>query len=424
MKMKMTGVNQKVNRSHLKKVFWSTLCVGSSVKILEILMYSCCRSDCFAVGLNLASALIVNQNPFFEKASRSNRPVSEMDFLSIDSIAKASESPVKTLTALLIILLVATILLAGPGATKPWAQETEVVDRIVAVVNNEIITLYELNRTFAPYAANIKALKYPPEKERQTLFEVRQNILDQLIDSMLADQQAKRDRITVSQKEIDAAVERVKEQRQFTDEQLRQGLASQGMTMEEYRQEMEEQILRAKLVNREVKAKIVITRDDIEDYYESHLEKYAGDKKYYLWNIFIKVSSASSGSEKENARSQMDGILAQLEQGRSFESLVDDLKNSTSALQGTDLGLYRLDELSEQLRQVVKNMKAGEFSSVLDANFGFQIIYIQRIEDSQGKSLEAVSDEIQELLYTEFVDNKYQEWLKELRARSHIRIIN
>lgn len=359
-----------------------------------------------------------------QKVSRSRQAVLKMDSLSTDSIAKASASPVKALATMLCVLLAATILLAAPDSTKLRAQETEVVDRIVAVVNNEIITLYELNRTFAPYAANIKALKYPPEKERKTLFEVRQNILDQLIDSMLADQQAKRDRITVSQKEIDEAVERIKEQRQITDEQLRQGLASQGMTMEEYRQEMEEQILRAKLVNREVKAKIVITREDIKDYYESHLEKYAGDKKYYLWNIFIKVPSASSGSEKENARRQMDGILAQLEQGRSFESLVDDLKNSTSALQGTDLGLYRLDELSEQLRQVVKNMKAGQFSAVLDTNFGFQIIYVQRIEDTQGKPLESVADEIQELLYTEFVDNKYQEWLKELRARSHIRIIN
>ena len=362
---------------------------------------------------------VVNQ-----KVNRSHQPVLEMDSHSIDSIAKASDSPVKALTKMLFVLLVATILLAVPDSAKLRAQETKVVDRIVAVVNNEIITLYELNRTFAPYAANIKALKYPPEKERQTLFEVRQNILDQLIDSMLADQEAKRDRITVSQKEIDEAIERIKEQRQFTDEQLRQGLASQGMTMEEYRQEMEEQILRAKLVNREVKAKIVITKEDIKDYYESHLEKYAGDKKYYLWNVFIKVSSDNSGSEKQNARNQMEGILAQLEQGRSFESLVNDLRNSTSALKGTDLGLYRLDELSEQLRQVVKNMKAGEFSAVLDANFGYQIIYVQRIEDTLGKPLESVAEEIQELLYTEFVDNKYQEWLKELRARSHIRIIN
>ena len=337
---------------------------------------------------------------------------------------KANRSLAKAVPALMSALLVTAMVIAVPMAANLWAQEPEVVDRIVAVVNNEIVTLYDLNRTFAPYANNIKALKYPPEKERQTLFQVRQDILNQLIDSMLTDQLAKRNQITVSQQEINQTIERIKESRQFTEEQLRRGLASQGMTVEEYRKEIQEQILRTKLVNREVKSKIVITKEDIKDYYNSHREKYAGEKKYYLWNMFIKVSSGSVNSEKSKARSQMEEVLAKLRQGQSFESLVDELKNSSSPIQGTDLGLYRLEELSEQLRVVVKKMETGEFSGVLDTNFGYQILYIQKIEELQAKSLEAVESEIEELLYNEFVDNKYQEWLDQLRARSHIRIIN
>ena len=339
-------------------------------------------------------------------------------------IRKTNSCRPKTSPALIFALLVACIVIDLTSSGTLGAQETEVVDRIVAVVNNEIITLYDLNRAFAPYAGNIRALKYPPEKERQTLFQVRQDILDQLIDSMLADQQGKRGQITVSQKEIDNTIERLKESRQFTDEQLRQGLASQGMTMEEYRKEIEEQLMRARLVNREVKSKIVITKEDIKDYYESHREQYAGEKKYHLWNLFIKVSSDSDDSERSVARNLMEANLVKLKQGQSFESLIDGLKNSPSAVQGTDLGLYRLEELSEQLRQVVKNMKAGEFSALLDSNFGYQIIYIQNIEETQAKPLEAVESEVEEKLYTESVDNKYQEWLEQLRARSHIRIIN
>ena len=337
---------------------------------------------------------------------------------------KATRSLAKRIPTLMFALLVTAIDIAEPVAVNLWAQESEVVDRIVAVVNNEIITLYDLNRTFAPYANDIKALKYPPEKERQTLFQVRQDILNQLIDSLLADQLVIRNQITVSQKEINKTIERIKESRQFTEEQLRQGLASQGMTMEEYRNEIKEQILRSKLVNREVKSKIVITKEDIKEYYDSHREKYAGEKKYYLWNMFIKVSPGSGNSERNNARNQMEAILVKLKQGQSFESLVDELKNSSSAIQGTDLGLYRLEELSEQLRLVVKKMEIGGFSGVLETNFGYQILYIQKIEEFQAKSLEAVGSEIEELLYNEFVDNKYQEWLDQLRARSHIRIIN
>jgi peptidyl-prolyl cis-trans isomerase SurA len=332
--------------------------------------------------------------------------------------------PAKQVFALLLALLAATIVIAGPTPANLWAQESEVVDRIVAVVNNEIITLYDLNRAFAPYVNKIKNLKYPPEKERQTLFQVRKDVLGQLIDGMLANQQVRRDKITVSQNEINSAIERFKESRQLTDEQMRQGLESQGMTMEEYRKEIEDQILRSKLVNREVKSKIVITKEDIKAYYESHREKYAEEKKYYLWNMYIKVSPSSSSIERSNARNQMAAIITKLKQGRPFETMVDEIKKSSLAVQGTDLGLYSLKDLSEQLRRVVEKMDAGDFSDVLETDFGYQIIYVQKIEDAQAKPFEEVESEIEEILYKELVDNKYQEWLELLRARSHIRIIN
>jgi peptidyl-prolyl cis-trans isomerase SurA len=321
-------------------------------------------------------------------------------------------------------LLYVGILIAAAAVGVVRAQESVVVDRIVAVVNNEIITFYDLNRAFRPFEENIKALRYSPEKERQTLFQVRKDLLDQLIDSQLAEQEAQRDRITVSEKEIDSAIERMKEGRSITDEQLREGLASQGLTMEEYRKEMKEQILRTKLVNRQVKSKVVITGEDIKAYFDNHQEKYAGEKKYYLWNIFIKISSGSESTEREAALRQMEEIAAKLRQGRSFETLVDELSDSSFMARGTDLGLFRLEELSEQLQKVVKKMKAGEFSEVMDTDFGYQIIYVQKIQETPAKSLAEVESEIHQALYSEYVDNKYQEWLDELRTRSHIRIIN
>ena len=95
-----------------------------------------------------------------------------------------------------------------------------------------------------------------------------------------------------------------------------------------------------------------------------------------------------------------------------------------SAVRGTDLGLYRLEELSEPLRRVVEKMKGGEFSTVLDTDFGYQILYVQKIQETPERTLEEVESEIQRALYNDFVDNKYQEWLDELRTRSHIKIIN
>ena len=304
------------------------------------------------------------------------------------------------------------------------AQETEVIDRIVAVVNSDIITLYDLNRAFKPYEENIKALLYAPDKERETLFQVRKDLLDQLIDSKLADQEIERAQITVDEGDIDKTIERMKESRSFTDEQLRDGLARQGMTMEEYRKEIKEQILRTKLVNREVKSKIVITKEDIKTYYDSHQDQYAGEKKYYLYNIFVRLSPGADTSEREDAMRQLADARANLNQGLSFEDLVDQLKNSSSRVQGTDLGLFRLEELSEQLQGAVAKLKAGEFSEVLDTDFGLQVIYVQKIQEIPTKSLDEIESEIGEILYNESVDNRYQDWLDKLRKRSLIKIIS
>jgi peptidyl-prolyl cis-trans isomerase SurA len=294
----------------------------------------------------------------------------------------------------------------------------------VAVVNSDIITLYDLNRAFKPYEENIKALQYSPEKERQTLFQVRKDLLDQLIDSKLADQEIKRAQITVSESDIDRAIERMKEARSFTDEQLREGLASQGMTMEEYRKELKDQILRTRLVNLEVKSKIVITSEDIKAYYDSHQDEYAGDKKYYLFNIFVRLTPEADISEREEALRQIKNVSARLNQGLTFEDLVNQLKDSSSRVQGTDLGLFRLEELSEQLQRSIAKLKAGEISEVLDTDFGPQIIYVQKIQETPTKSLDEIKSEIGEILYNEAVDNRYQDWLDELRKRSLIRIIS
>ena len=308
-------------------------------------------------------------------------------------------------------------------STDVTADEPVVVDRIVAVVNDEIITLYDLNETLKPYEANIQALDYSPEKKRETLFKLRADLLNKLVDEKLADQQIKQNNITISTKEIDATIERIKESRSYTDEDLRAGLAEQGMTIEEYRENLKKQLLRGRLVNREVKSKIVITSQDIEKYYNEHIEKYAGEKKYHIWNIFVRFSRMTDESQKQIALGKMEAVLNQLRQGRSFESLAAGKPDSPTSPEGTDLGLYRLDELSSQLRNVVQDLKAGEFSSILETDRGYQIIYVQKIMGANPKTLAEVKGEIEDVLYNEAIDNRYNTWLSELRERSHIKII-
>jgi peptidyl-prolyl cis-trans isomerase SurA len=303
------------------------------------------------------------------------------------------------------------------------AEESVIIDRIVAVVNDEIITLYELNETLKPYEENIQALGYPPEKVRETLFKLRADLLSKLVDQKLTDQQIKKNNLTISTQEIDKTIERIKESRSYTDEDLRAGLAEQGLTIEEYRENIKKQLLRGKLVNREVKSKIVITSAEIEKYYNEHIEKYAGETKYHLWNIFIRSSQMTDESLKQIAFGKMETVLSQLKQGQSFESLAARAPDSPQSPQGTDLGLYRLDELSPQLRKVAKDLKAGEYSSILETDSGYQIIYVQKVLVTAPKTLSDVETEIQDVLYNEAIDNRYNTWLSKLRERSHIEII-
>jgi peptidyl-prolyl cis-trans isomerase SurA len=302
-------------------------------------------------------------------------------------------------------------------------QSAEVVDRIVAVVNDDIILLSELDESFKPYADRIMALGYSLDEERRTLFNIREEILNQLIDQKLTDQQIKQSNITVSEDEIDKAIERLKEANLFTDEELREMLKAEGLTIEEYRKRIKDQILRAKLVNFEIKSKIVITKEDIESYYKSHSDKYSKIKKYRLSNIMMKVPSFASEKEKLGVLEKMEIVLTELKRGKPFDIIAKTHSESSCLGDEGGLGLFELKELSPKIQEAIKDMKTGEFTPVLDTDQGYQIFYIQEIVNVPGKSLEEASPEIEDVLYKEIVDKKFVAWIDELRKRSYIKTI-
>lgn len=302
-------------------------------------------------------------------------------------------------------------------------ESAEVVDRIVAVVNDDIITLFELSRSFKPYEEKIRKLGYSTDKEHKILFKVREDMLNRLIDQKLKDQEIERLKIKIDEREIDQTIERIKEENFYTDEDLRHTLANEGLTMEEYRERIKEQILRTKLINLKVRSKIVITKEDITSYYNNHPDKYGGKKKYHLYNIIIKVPLFADETEKDKIKARMDEILTELKAGESFENMARTYSESSLGAEGGDLGLFRLDELSPQLRNAIKEMKAGEFTPVLDTDQGFQIFFVKEIVKTSGKPLEEVSPEIEKILFNEIVEKKFQSWLEELRNQSAIKII-
>jgi len=309
-------------------------------------------------------------------------------------------------------------------ATAGLVSGAEVIDRIVAVVNSDIIILTDLNRESKPIVDQIKAQNLPEDQEKEELSKYREYMINQLINQALIDQEIKRYGISVSDEEVDQSITQLRESRFLTEERFEEELKkNMGLSMEAYRERTKDQLLRMKLINSQVQSKVVITDKDRELYYKQFEEEYSGGKRYHLRNIIMKVSSETSEAEKEKIAQKMEKVLAELKQGADFAVMANKFSESSAFGEGGDLGFFRFNDLSPQLKEVLVDKSEGEFTSVLDTELGYQILYVEKIEDDTGKSLEEASPEIDKKIFNANVNMKFQSWLMELRQRSHIKII-
>lgn len=299
----------------------------------------------------------------------------------------------------------------------------KVVDCIAAVVNDDIILLSELDHPFKPYLKKIKASGYALDKEREMISKARESVLKQLIERKLIDQEIKNSHVVVSEKEIDTAIERIKENNFYTAEDLKEALENDGKTLEDLRENIREQILRKKLINFEVQSKIVITPDDIKAFYDSNKKRYSGTRKVHLKNILMRVPAGAGKAEKLEVYAQMKAAHKRIDNGERFEDLAMAFSQAPQASQGGELGFFKIDDLSPKLKEAIKGLSAGEMTEILDTDQGYQIFLVQKIVIMGAKSMEEASPEIERTLFTEIVDIKFKAWLENLRKRSHIKII-
>jgi peptidyl-prolyl cis-trans isomerase SurA len=280
-----------------------------------------------------------------------------------------------------------------------------------------------LNEALTPFLSRLEEYQYSQEEREQLLYKLREDLLTQLINEKITDQQAKKAGIEITDKEVDAAIEKMKQANRLTDENLRAALTEQGLTMEDFKEKMREQILRSKLVSVEVKSKIVITKEDIKNTFQKEAEKYSEIKKYHLRSILMSVPPGIDEQDKKAIEAKMLAIHEKLEQGEKFEELASIHSHPSLASSGGYLGAFAPETLALNIREAVAGLKPGEFSSVLDTDQGYQIFYVDKIEGNEVRSLDEASAEIEDRLYKEIVDEKFSSWLQELRNRSHIKIV-
>jgi peptidyl-prolyl cis-trans isomerase SurA len=303
------------------------------------------------------------------------------------------------------LLLVALVGTAG-------MVRAEVANRIVAIVNNEIITWRELegaSKGTVPPGVDFRN----PEVQKQVLF--------QLIDQKLLEIQSKKLGLQVSKEEVAAALTRIRQDQGLArEEDFTAALAKQGISEEELRSRIHDQIIRYRLVSREVGSKIIFSEERIREYYQNNPEKFAGGERVRLAQIVI---AGPAGAGPEAARAQIEAFKARLDQGEDFLQLAKIAAQEPGGAQSGELGLFEIEEIDPTLKETVAALQPGQIGPLQPFEQGWRIVKLLAQEKTERLTLDQARGKIQEQIYQEEMEGRYKQWLQKLRERSSIQIL-
>jgi peptidyl-prolyl cis-trans isomerase SurA len=296
--------------------------------------------------------------------------------------------------------------------TGGWAARAA-SDRLVAVVNDEIITESELTSSRESAALDLLAEVLPGIRDRESSSGLR-GALESLIDQRLLLHEAAALGMTATDDEARAAVQALGEQHRLDD--LR------GLSDEDIRRRVQEQLTIVKLVNREVRSKILLNAADVEAYYRTHADRFARPARYRIRQIFVKSPADSAPAARAAAQTEAEALRAEAVGGADFGDLARRRSQGGEAAHGGDLGYVRRGELLPEIDAVLEHLGPGEISPVIASPLGFHVINLVEVQAPAPRLLEDVKSDVEELVYQEHATDYYRHWIRQLRGRSHIDI--
>ncbi|MGH8371799.1 MAG: peptidylprolyl isomerase [Gammaproteobacteria bacterium] len=305
----------------------------------------------------------------------------------------------KTPLRLLAVLIATLILVQGCASTPPpppevsatraapnpeqdkLAQAGTELDRIVAVVNEDVILESELDKRVTDITQQITARNtaLPP------MSVLRKQVLDQMITAKLELQQASAKGITVSDDEVNQTISRIAERNGVTLSQLPDKLKEQGMNYADFRQELRDQIIIQKLQQQLVQDQMHITPREVEAQLKQDQEGGDADTQYHLSQILIATSINPTADQVAAARKKAQAIYAKLKQGADFAATAVASSDGQQALKGGDLGWRKQSELPTIFTSIITSMKPGEFSEPVQSPSGFHIVKVDDVKRQDKK---------------------------------------
>ncbi|NJK89913.1 MAG: hypothetical protein HC923_11320 [Myxococcales bacterium] len=281
------------------------------------------------------------------------------------------------------------------------------IDRIAAVVNDDVITLSEVEAAVRAFEAEGQG-----QADRSKL---REQVLNDLIAERLLEQQISASDVTVDDAEIDRAVQDILRQNEITEDQLQQALDSRGMTMGQYREDLRDQLLRLRVIDRNVRSRVSISDEDVREEYERRTRNLAKKEIIRISHILIPFDGdeASANAKALAARSRVI-------EGEPFAEVASDVSKGPTASSGGSLGEVDVAGLVPEFKMAVSQMRVGDVSEPIAVQDGFHILVLQDRRFDAGEAYESVAANIRDQLYQREVERQMQIWLEEVEAASAV----
>ncbi len=295
----------------------------------------------------------------------------------------------------------------------------EIVEEIVAIVNDDIITLSKYKEYYDYVLQMLKSQTKGEEFEKQ-YNRLKGELLNEMITDTLLLQTAKKKQINVSE-QLKVYLENLKKQNNIeSEEQFRAVLRQQGVDYDEFIKQLEENIMRQAVIAYEVDRSIVVEEPEVINYYKLNAEEFVEPAEYTIRAIYLSTEGRS-GEELEAKKKE---ISEKLNAGEDFSTVAGQDSDSPMKENQGDLGTFKHGELEKALEQAVVKLNVGEMTPWVEARNGWYVLKLENKKESRPLTLEEAKKKIEEQLFSERREKKLQEFLKQIKDQSYIKILN
>jgi peptidyl-prolyl cis-trans isomerase SurA len=301
------------------------------------------------------------------------------------------------------------------------ASAVEISDRVIALVNDEVITMSDL---LAEGGDDVTGDPDRMLSNGMTVAEAREIVLEQLIAKALLNNAVKEYGIEVTKDDVDASIEMQMEMNGLTKTQLMELLAENDMTYAEYEEEVEYSIKKERLIAKKLGSHIIITDEEVNAYFNEHKDEYQDLAEYRISEIIMGVSPDADSITMNALIAEAERVRSRAAAGEDFAALAREYSVSPSAEDGGDLGYMHPSEMDPGLLAFLATMKIGEVSETMTVQ---NTVVILKLTDKRplpgGVTVDDVREEIEYILGNERTIYFFEKWLEDLKEEAYITIM-